>query len=65
MVADPFDNWAAGYAGRIRDSQHVLLDVYIKNYEDKSVEVCTVPRLLMLPPLTSTYVGKQIKTGLP
>ncbi|CCO28439.1 Rho-GTPase-activating protein 8 [Rhizoctonia solani AG-1 IB] len=39
MVADPFDNWAAGYAGRIRDSQHVLLDVYIKNYEDKSVEV--------------------------
>ncbi|CAE6425835.1 unnamed protein product [Rhizoctonia solani] len=39
MVADPFEHWAAGHAARIRDSHHVLLDVYIKNYEDKSVEI--------------------------
>ncbi|CAE6441078.1 unnamed protein product [Rhizoctonia solani] len=39
MVADPFEHWAAGHAARVRDSHHVLLDGYIKNYEDKGVEV--------------------------
>ncbi|CAE6481960.1 unnamed protein product [Rhizoctonia solani] len=39
MVADPFEHWAAGHAARIRDSQHVLLNVYIKNYEDKGAEI--------------------------
>ncbi|CAE6519375.1 unnamed protein product [Rhizoctonia solani] len=39
MVADPFEHWAAGHAARVRDSHHVLLDVYIKNYEEKGAEV--------------------------
>ncbi|KAJ1306794.1 hypothetical protein OPQ81_007780 [Rhizoctonia solani] len=39
MVADPFEHWAAGHAERIRDSRHVLLDVYIKNYEEKGAEI--------------------------
>ncbi|KAH7335300.1 hypothetical protein B0J17DRAFT_669538 [Rhizoctonia solani] len=39
MVADPFEHWAAGHADRVRDSNNVLLNVYIKNYEDRGVEV--------------------------
>jgi hypothetical protein len=39
MVADPFENWAAGHAERIRETHHVLLNVYIKTYEDKGFDV--------------------------
>ncbi|KAG9123785.1 hypothetical protein FRC07_013964, partial [Ceratobasidium sp. 392] len=39
MVADPFENWAAGHAERIHETQHVLLDIYIKTYEDKGLDI--------------------------
>ena len=42
LVADPFENWAAGHAERIRETQHVLLDVYIKTYEEKGGDVCLI-----------------------
>ncbi|KAG9083124.1 hypothetical protein FS749_006281 [Ceratobasidium sp. UAMH 11750] len=49
MVADPFENWAAGHAERIRETQHVLLDVYIKTYEDKGFDIVK---------LKQTYLNK-------
>ncbi|QRV88863.1 Rho-GTPase-activating protein [Ceratobasidium sp. AG-Ba] len=49
MVADPFENWAAGHAERIHDSQHALLDIYIKTYEDKGYDILK---------LKQTYLNK-------
>ncbi|KAG8744195.1 hypothetical protein FRC10_010661 [Ceratobasidium sp. 414] len=49
MVADPFENWAAGHAERIHETQHVLLDIYIKTYEDKGYDILK---------LKQTYLNK-------
>ncbi|KAG8736397.1 hypothetical protein FRC12_017622, partial [Ceratobasidium sp. 428] len=49
MVADPFENWAAGHAERLQETQHVLLDIYIKTYEDKGLDILK---------LKQTYLNK-------
>lgn len=63
-VADPFDNWAAGHAERIRETQHVLLDVYIGTYEEKGGDVRLIC-LSLLHTHSSTNSDCQVEASLP
>ncbi|THU99108.1 hypothetical protein K435DRAFT_508387 [Dendrothele bispora CBS 962.96] len=39
LVADPFDQWAQGYKARVRQSRTVVLDQWLKTYENSQGEV--------------------------
>ena len=67
LVADPFESWADRHAARVADSRALLLDGFLKIYEEAVSEVSVI---IVIVPVSyklqrPTIPGQQTERELP